>query len=136
MELQSLRRAVLMLAGLLPLSLAVGCQQPLALQDSYFRTGQTNAAAHGAEALGAVRYNRALQAARRACSAGPNPAADARGRPNRAASGREALARLCPDPPAVAAHGGTEAAYRRWVEDRVRALPETSATAAGAAGGS
>ena len=136
MEFQSVRSAVLMLAGLLPLSLTVGCHQPLALQDSYFRTGKPNAAAHRAGALEAVRYNRALQSARRSCPAGPDTAAAAPAGPDRAASGRAALAGLCPDPPAVAVHGGTEGAYRRWVEDRVRELPETSATGAGAAGGS
>ena len=136
MEFRSLRSAVLMLAGLLPLSLTAGCHEPLALQDSYFRTGKPNAAAHSAGALEAVRYHRALQEARRACPAGPDTAAAAPAGPDRAASGRAALARLCPDPPAVAAHGGTESAYRRWVEDRVRELPETSATGAGAAGGS
>lgn len=120
-----------MLAGLLPLSLAAGCHQPLALQDSYFRTGKPNAAAHRADALETIRHNRALQSARRSCPAGPNPAAGAPAGP-----GRAALARLCPDPRPVAAHGGTEGAYRRWVEDRVRELPETSATAAGPAGGS
>ncbi|MCY4548240.1 MAG: hypothetical protein OXC28_07720 [Defluviicoccus sp.] len=134
MEFQSVRSAVLVLAGLFSLSLTVGCHQPLALQDSYFRPGEPNAAEHGAGALQAVRYHRALQAARRSCPAEANPAG--RAEPDRAASRRAALARLCPDPPSVAAHGGTEGAYRRWVEDRVRALPETSATAAGAAGGS
>ncbi len=136
MEFQSVRSAVLMLTGLLPLSLTVGCHEPLALQDSYFRTGKQNAAAHSAGALEAVRYNRALQSARRSCPAKANPAADAPAGPDRTASRHAALARLCPDPPSVAAHGGTEGAYRRWVEDRVRELPETSATGAGAAGGS
>ena len=125
-----------MLAGLLPLSLTVGCHQPLALQDPYFRTGEPNAAAHHAAALEAVRHNRLLQSARRACPAGPNPAAAAQDGPDRVASRRAALARLCPDRPSVAAHGGTEGAYRRWVGDQVRELPETTATGAGAAGGS
>ena len=50
-----------------------GCQQPLALQDSYFRTGKPNAAAHRADALETIRHNRALQSARQSCPAGPSP---------------------------------------------------------------
>lgn len=138
MELQSLRSKVFMLAAFLPLSLSIGCHEPLALQDSYFMPGSPNAAAHSAGALQAVRYNRALQSALRSCPTDPPPALGIPGGPDRAAARRAALARLCPDTPApsVAAHGGTEGAYRRWVEDGVRELPETSATGAGAAGGS
>ena len=54
-----------------------------------------------------------------------------------AAANREALAELCASEgrrPA-AAYGGASNAYRRWVEDQVRELPETSETAAPAAGG-
>ena len=60
---------------------------------------------------------------------GPNPAF---------AAAREALAGLCATPPGppAAAYGGTSNAYRRWVEDQVRELPEPSETAASAAGGS
>ena len=56
MEFQSVRSAVLVLAGLFSLSLTVGCHQPLALQDSYFRPGEPNAAEHGAGALQSVGF--------------------------------------------------------------------------------
>ena len=138
MNSHSLRGPLLKFAALLPLLLSAGCYEPLALQDPYFALGSPNAAAHGADALQAVRYNRALQSARRSCPAAPPPAVDAPGGPGRAATRRAALARLCPHMPApsVAALGSSEGAYRRWIEDRVRELPEASATAAGAAGGS
>ena len=95
-------------------------------------------AADGAEVLRAVRYHRALQTARRSCLAAPAPSDDRRTGPNLgAALGRSALADLCADTrkPSAAARGATTNAYKRWVEDRIRALPKASATAAGAAGG-
>lgn len=130
-------RAVRALAALLPLSLAVGCHEPLALQDSYFMPGNARAAAHRSEALHAVRHNRAVQAARHSCPAVDPPSVEAPGGPNRARA-RAGLAYLCADGPArpTAAYGGTGNAYRRWVEDGTRELPEASATAAGPAGGS
>ena len=123
---------------LVPLALSVACHDPLALQDSYFMPGKPNAAKHRAEALQAVRYNRALQAARQSCPITSTSATDMPGLLDRSAARRAALARLCADAPtrSVATQGGTENAYRRWIEDRTRELPETSATAAGAAGGS
>lgn len=129
-------RAVRALAALLPLSLSVGCHEPLALQDSYFMPDSGRAAAHRSEALHAVRHNRAVQAARQSCPAVGSPSVEAPRGPDRAR--RAGLARLCADGPAppTAAYGGTGNAYRRWVEDRTRELPEASATAAGPAGGS
>ena len=96
------------------------------------------AAAHRSEALHAVRHNRAVQAARQSCPAVDPPSVEAPGGPDRARAGRAGLARLCADGPAppTAAYGGTANAYRRWVEDRTRELPEATATAAGPAGGS
>ena len=131
-------RAVRALAALLPLSLAVGCHEPLALRDSYFMPDSGRAAAHRSEAEHAVRYNRAVQAARRSCPAVDSPSIEVPGGPDRARARRAGLARLCADGPAppTAAYGGTGNAYRRWVEDRARELPEATATAAGPAGGS
>lgn len=133
-------RAVRALAALLPLSLSVGCHEPLALRDSYFMPGNERAAAHRSEAQHAVRYNRAVQAARQSCPAVDPPSVEAPGGPDlaRARARRAGLARLCADGPAppTAAYGGTGNAYRRWVEDRTRELPEATATAAGPAGGS
>ena len=139
-EFLSLRCGLRAVAILLPLSLAAGCHEPLAVQDPYFVPGSGVAAAQRAEAQQTVRYNRALQAARQSCPASPPPTAAAAVGPRRPAadSRRAALARLCAELPgrSSAALGGTGNAYRRWVEDKVRALPESSATAAGAAGGS
>lgn len=136
-EIRSPRRSVCVAATLLPLSLAAGCQQPLAVHDPYFRPGNTSAAAQNAEAKRVVRYHRALQTARRSC---PDYAATATDRPDgpAPAEGRAALAELCAGlrAPETAVHGATSNAYRRWVEDKVRDLPKAAATGAGAAGGS
>ena len=129
-------RGLCAVAALASLPLLVGCQQPLAVHDPYFRPGITSPAVQDAEARGVVRYHRALQMARQSCSV---PAASMRDEPEfLEGSGRAALAHVCagrPGPP-TGAHGGISNAYRRWVEDQVRELPEAAATAAGAAGGS
>ena len=136
---RSLRRGLYAAAAVLTLSLSAGCQQPLAVHDPYFEPGNTTAAAQRAETQRVLRYHRALQTARRSC---PDPAPRAAGRrggpaPAKAA-GEAALSALCAElrEPGTAAYGGMSNAYRRWVEDRVRKLPEATATGAGAAGGS
>ena len=114
------------------LSLLAGCQQPLAVNDPYFRPGNTTAAAERDRVDRVLLYGRALRAAGLACRDGAGR------RDGRAEAGLAAPAVPCaasPKPP-PAALGGTANAYRRWVEDRVRELPEAAATAAGAAGGS
>ncbi len=134
-----LRRGIFVAAAFLPLLFSAGCQQPLAVHDPYFRSGNTTAAAQGAEARRVVRYRRALQTARRSCPTDTSAEAGSRDGPVPAdKAGRAALAALCADlrEPSTAAHGGTLNAYRRWVEDRIRELPEAAATGAGAAGGS
>lgn len=135
------RRGVCVAAALLPLSLSAGCQQPLAVHDPYFEPGKTTPVALGAEAARVVRFHRALQAARSSC---PDRAPAGNGRTDgpgderapAAAADRAALAAVCADmrAPSTAARGETSAAYRRWLEDRVRRLPKASATGAGAAG--
>ena len=117
---------------------ASGCMRPLALQDEYFSSTSRAIANANAEALGTVRHHRARQAAKHACRrparSGP-VAGDDVGSP----AAQTALARLCASadaqPPPVSAHGSTSNAYRRWVEDRVRELPDPSETAASAGGG-
>lgn len=133
------RRGIFVAATLLPLSLSAGCQQPLAVHDPYFRPGNASAAARSAEAKRVVRYHRALQTARRSCPDDPATGTDPRHGPVPAsAEGGSALAELCAGlrAPGSAAHGGPSNAYRRWVEDKVRALPKAAATGAGAAGDS
>jgi len=141
-DLPSLFRAAA--AGLLAV-LAAGCVQPLAVQNEFFSPLTGTADRIGSHTELTVSHQRTLQAAQRACgtpssarvapdasthrASGPSPGLVAAGR---------ALADLCATParPPVAAHGATSNAYRRWVEDQVRDLPEASDTAAGAAGGS
>ena len=139
-DLHGARYGLRFVAGLLPVLLSTGCHEPLALQDPFFaQGGAAAAAAQTAETERTLRYLQALQAARQACFGSGPPAAGAKGGPGRAAtSGRAALARLCEDmpTPSTAAEGGVSNAYRRWVEDRTRKLPEATATGADAAGGS
>ena len=125
--------------------LAAGCTQPLAVQNEFFSPLTDKADRIGSRTELTVSHQRALQAAQRACGtpssvrvapdASTHPASGPS--PGLAAAGR-ALADLCATParPPTAAHGATSNAYRRWVEDRVRELPEAAETAAGAAGGS
>lgn len=130
-DLQSRRRCLRVPAALLLVALVGGCYQPLAVQDPYFASAVATATL-GAEARHVVRYNEALRAARRSCIV-PKPDVGERDGPDAGArAGRAALADLCAASPrpAAAAFGGTTNAYRRWVEDRVRELPEPSATAA------
>ena len=132
-------------AAVLLAVLATGCVQPLSVQNEFFSPLSGTADRIGSRTELTVSYQRTLQAAQRACStpssarvapdamthraSGPSPGLVAAGR---------ALADLCATPirPPVAAHGATSSAYTRWVEDRVRELPEAAETAAGAAGGS
>ena len=139
-ELPLSYRSLRNLAVLLSLTVTFGCQESLALRDTYFMPGGASAARHHGEALHTVRYRRALQVARQSCAkATPFGTEPPYGPDHAATAARQtALAGLCADMavPATSVTGGTENAYRRWVEDRTRKLPEASATAAGAAGGS
>ena len=117
---------------------ASGCMRPLAVQDEYFSSTGRSIPNASAEALRTVRHHRALQAAKHAC---PRPARSAPASAGGAGppSAPAALARLCASTEAharpVSAHGATSNAYRRWVEDRVRELPDPSDTAASAGDG-
>ena len=125
---------------------AGGCVRQLAVEDEYFAAASGSGTRSRVATQHLLSHYRAWQAAQQWCSdvahqAAP-PSEDARLRPGPglgSASAREALHGLCaaiPPPHPVAAHGAAANAYRRWVEDNVRELPEASQTAASAAGGS
>ena len=126
-------RGLRLAAALLPLLLTAGCYQPLALQDPYFGLAYPQVAAHGEEVARTVRYHRAWQAAQQSCSGedrrGPDPATGA---------GHAKPARPCAGAarPSTPAHGGVANAYKRWAEDRMRALPGSAQTASSIGGGS
>ena len=124
------------LAALLPLALLGGCESQLALQDPYFEKTAARVAAHGAEVDGLLRYQRALAAVRTRCLAlaSTDGRSGAAGLP---AAGDAALAELCAASraPSPEARGAILGAYRRWLADDIRELPEAGATGAGAAGG-
>ena len=94
--------------------------------------------AHGAQVKELVRYNQALLAVQRTCLL-PGSGTDRPDGPDlQAVDGRKAHAELCAPSAGSAprARGGILNAYRRWVQGDVPALPESSATAARAGGGS
>ena len=131
-------------AAMLLATLAAGCARPLSVQHEYFSPLNGSTAGTSEQTRHVVSRSRALQAAQHRCpppvhaSAAPGETKTPDGPDIGSTAAREALADLCatlvrsPE----AAYGGTSNAYRRWVEDQVRELPETSETAAGAAGGS
>lgn len=129
-------------AAMLLAALCAGCGRPLALQHEFFEPLSGSADRIGTQARHAISHHRALQVARQACgslAATPVEETSAPGGPDSefAAENREALAALCASEarPPTAAYGGASNAYRRWVEDQVRELPEAEETAASAAGG-
>ena len=131
-------------AAALLAALAAGCVRPLAVQNEFHAPSSGTIAGISERTRHAVSHHRALQAARHRCAptvpatVTPYVAERREGPDLGTAAARKALAELCATParPPVAAYGATSNAYRRWVEDQVRDLPETSETAAGAAGGS
>lgn len=142
--LHDIPRRLRALGAVLLALLAAGCGRPLSVQHEFFSPMSGTADRIGAQTSHAVAHHRALHAAHRECGArSPGPAAGsapdrARGGPNPgSAAADEALADLCDTParPPAAVHGATSNAYRRWVDDNVRALPAATETAAGAAGG-
>ena len=130
-------------AAIVLVALASGCARPLAVQHEFFSPTSGSADRISTQTWHTISHHRAQQIARHACGSqavAPLPSGQTRvpDGPNAdvAAANREALAALCASEgrrPA-AAYGGASNAYRRWVEDQVRELPETSETAASAAG--
>ena len=138
------RSAGRVVAVLLLAALAAGCVRPLAVQHEFFSPLNGTTAGIKERARHEVAHHRALQAARQGCPTTGHVAVRtgetgvAEGSDFGSAAARKAFAELCDAParPPVAAYGATSNAYRRWVEDRVRELPDPAETAAGAAGGS
>ena len=134
-------------ALILVASLATGgCVRQLAVQDEYFAPASGSSARSRVATQHLVSHHRALQVAQRSCATTPQ-SSDAPPEDMQVSAGpelgseaaRAALRDLCASVPPqlpVAAYGAASDAYRRWVEDNVRDLPEASQTAASAAGGS
>ena len=143
-SLHDLPRLAPVAMALLLATLATGCVRPLSVQHEFFSPLNGSIAGITTRTQHTVSRHYALQAAQHGCPAQAPPstqwsAGKLPGGPNLgSAAARGALADLCATParPPAAAHGATSNAYRRWVEDEVRELPELSDTAASAAGGS
>lgn len=123
-----------------------GCVRQLAVEDEYFAAAGESGTRSRVATQHLVSHHRALQVAQHSCSTVPTHSDTPPGNTQPSAGpeigssvASEALRRLCASMPPrlpVAAHGASSNAYRRWVEDNVRELPEASRTAASAAGGS
>lgn len=132
-RLSGSRNLLVVLVGLT----AAGCASPLALQHPYFADPRASVARLEAETRAELTYYRALQLTRRACAPGAATDASSPGGPNPGAeAARRELAAHCAasSPRPAAWHGGTETAYRRWIEDRVLELPDSSRAAASSGG--
>ena len=124
-------------------TLIAGCVRPLSVQHEYFSPLNGSTAGTTERTRHVVSHNRALQAAQHRCpppvhaTVAPRETKTPAGPDIGSTAAREALADLCATlvRSSEAAYGGTSNAYRRWVEDEVRELPDASETAAGAAGG-
>ena len=123
-------------AAMLILALAAGCHGQLAHKHDFFAPGSAAGTRNQVETQRVLAYYQALQAAQHGCP-GVRPAGaigDDASLDSAAAGGQPA--RQQPWAPSCAgaeashaAHGAAANSYRRWVEDRVRPLPEPSQTA-------
>ena len=122
--------------------LVAGCQGRLAQKDDYFSPFSGVVTAVKDETVRLVTYHEALHALRRFCTSEASTAVSSDALSVRdpvpgVTSTAEARQRSCiPSTRRSAAYGSTANAYRRWVEDRVRPLPDPSETASSISGGS
>ena len=121
--------------------LVAGCHERLAQQDEYFAPLSGVITAVRAETERLVTYHEALQALQRSCTSKPSTlvsqdAVSFHSPVPGAASADETRKPLCvPSTRTSAAYGSASKAYTRWVEDRVRPLPDPSETASSITGG-
>lgn len=124
-----------------------GCWEQLAQKHEFFASASGTNAEIAFETERVLAHYAAVQVARRECTKGDptgvSPSADPSGAralvdttPRTAPAG-EAWADLCGTPKGrYAVHGARLNGYRRWVEDKVRELPQPSDTASSIGGGS
>ena len=120
-----------------------GCVERLAQKHEYFAAANDVRAKVRLETERLVTYH---QAVRHGCArngptgaslAVPSGAPALTATPLQTAWAQKGWARLCGDPKGpYPAHGALFNGYRRWVEDRVRELPEPTDTASSVGGGS
>lgn len=125
------RRTLGVGAAFLAGALCVACHEPLAIRNPFHGAPAQSAAALDTKTLQVLTHHRALQAVRRTCSA-PLPPGRIRSRPGLGPPeigkpSEDPCSRFRPQP--VVSHGATLNAYRRWVDDQVRDLPDPSKTA-------
>ena len=122
--------------------LVASCQERLALQDEYFAPFSRVVTDVRAETERLVTYHEALQVLRRPCTTDLSTAAarDAVNLhspvPGVTSVGETRQQSCIPKARTTAAYGSASSAYKRWVEDRVRPLPDPSDTASSITGGS
>ena len=124
-----------------------GCWERLAQKHEFFASASGTNAEIASETERVLAHHAAVQVARRACTrggpTGASPSTDPSGArasahaPLRTVPAGEAWADLCGTPKGTyAVHGARLNGYRRWVEDKVRELPQPSDTASSVGGGS
>ena len=124
-----------------------GCWERLAQKHEFFASASGTNTEIAFETERVVAHYAAVAAARHECvkasPTGVSPNADSSGAsalagtPLRTAPAGEAWADLCGTPKgAYAVHGARFNGYRRWVEDKVRELPQPSDTASSVGGDS
>ena len=123
-------------AAVLAGALCVACHEPLAVRNPFHGAPAQSAAALDTKTHQVLTRHRALQAVRRTCAA-PSPPEGIRSGPSLrppelGKTSGDPCSKFQPAP--VASHGGTLSAYRRWVDDQVRDLPDPSKTATRAGG--
>ena len=122
-----------------------GCWERLAQKHEFFASASGTNAEIAFETEHVMAHHAAVSAARRQCakggpsgvftSANSSSASALAGTPLLSAPSGEAWTDLCGTPKAAyTVHGARFNGYRRWVEDRVRELPQPSDTASSVGG--
>jgi len=128
--------------AMLTVLFVAGCQGRLAQQDEYFAPFSEAVNAVSAETERLVTFHKALHALRRPCTNNKSSGLSEEAVivhgpvPGGASVGVARQGSCIPPTRTSAAYGSVANAYTRWVEDRVRPLPDPSETASSIAGGS
>lgn len=128
-------RAVVPAALVAALASCKTVHDPQTLKTGQFWPAHREAARQFAETQELIARQRALQLVGRFCDGKEPPGGLSAGAGTDEKAVREARAELCGPPTDAAVRGGVENAYKRWLEDDVRELPDPKDTGASPAAG-